>query len=111
MITDLLAQRVMGWTRCPGRYLMENRRWIPDWRFQPLKNLEAALDLLSAAKPEFYTIEFRRRGLFTVRVQVGDIVGVATESSQALAVSYAVARAIGIDPESPNTVKTAADLS
>jgi len=48
-LTALLAQRVMRWTVAPGRFLMENRRWKPAWRFQPTKKLEDAFRLLDAA--------------------------------------------------------------
>ena len=99
-LTALLAQQVMRWTVHPGRYLMENRRWKPAWRFQPMKKPEDAFRLLDAADPEEYSINARRGGAFTVRVQIGGVVGEASDSSKARAVTYAVARAVGLEPES-----------
>jgi hypothetical protein len=82
---------------------------MPTWRFQPLKNLEDALRMLNAAKPDSYSIESKRRGTCSVRVQVGETVGVAVDSSQARAITYAVARAVGLEPECRNFAKTGVD--
>jgi hypothetical protein len=105
-LTALLAQRVMHWAVHPGRYLMENRRWTPAWRFQPTKNLEDAFRLLEAADPDNYSINCRRGGPWTVRIQIGGISGEASRISKALAITQAVARAIGLDPEGRNDPKT-----
>ena len=98
-LTALLAERVMGWTVHPGRYLMENRRWIPAWRFQPTTKIEDAFRLLDAAAPDEYCIHLRRGGRVFVRVQIGGIVGEASDTSRAHAITHAVARAVGLDPE------------
>jgi hypothetical protein len=106
-LTALLAKQVMRWTVAPGRYLMENRRWTPAWRFQPMKRLEDAFRLLDAADPEEYSINSRRGGAFTVRVQIGGTAGEASDTSnKARAISHAVALAIGLKPEGCQPPKT-----
>lgn len=108
-LTNVLAQKVMGWSVAPGRYLMENRRWKPAWRFQPTKRLEDAFRLLDAANPEEYSISSRRGGAFTVRVQIGGIAGEASDTCEARAIAHAVARAIGLEPEACQPPKTGVD--
>jgi hypothetical protein len=105
-LTALLAQRVMRWTVAPGRYLMENRRWKPAWRFQPTKKLEDAFRLLDAADPEEYSINARRGGAFTARVRIGGVAGEASDTSKARAITHAVARAVGLEPEDCRQSKT-----
>jgi hypothetical protein len=105
-LTALLAKQVMRWTVHPGCYMMENRRWSPAWRFQPTKKLEHAFRLLDAADPEEYSINARRGGTITVRVQIGGITGEASDVSKALAITHAVARAIGLEPKGRRPAKT-----
>ncbi len=105
-LTALLAQRVMRWTVHLGRYQMENRRWAPAWRFQPTKRLEDAFRLLDAADPEEFTINFHRGGAVTVRVQIRGTMGHASDTSKARAITYAVARAIGLEPQGAQAPKT-----
>src|ERR1035441_9288624 len=93
----LLAAQVMRWKVAPGRYLMENRRWKPAWRFQPTKKLEDAFRLLDAAEPEEYSINFLRGGAFTVRVRISGTTGEASDASKARAITLAVARALGLE--------------
>lgn len=97
-LVAVLAERVMGWTPHPGRYSMKDRRWIPAWRFQPLKNTEDAIRLLDASDPEEYTVSARRGGAVTVRVLIRGIAGEASDASKARAITHAVARAIGLEP-------------
>jgi hypothetical protein len=97
-LNDLLAERIMGWRVAPGRFMMGGRGWKPTWRFQPTNRLEDAFHLLDAANPSEYCITARQGGLFTVRVQMGGAVGEASDNVKARAITYAVARAIGIDP-------------
>jgi hypothetical protein len=104
-VTALLAERVMGWRAAPGRFMMGGRGWKPDWRFQPTKRLEDAFQLLDAADTEEYSMRSRRGANFTVRVQIGGIVGEASDASKALAITYAVARAVGLEPEGRRPVK------
>jgi hypothetical protein len=105
-LTALLAQRVMRWTVAPGRFLMENRRWKPAWRFQPTKKLEDAFRLLDAADPEQYTINRRCGGPFLVRVQIGGVAGQASGTCMAAAITHAVARAVGLEPGDCQRPKT-----
>ena len=105
-LTALLAAQVMRWKVAPGRYLMENRRWTPAWRFEPTKRLEDAFRLLDAADPEEYRINSRRGGAFTVRVQIDGTAGEASGTSKARAITHAVARAIGLEPEGRRPPKT-----
>jgi hypothetical protein len=107
-LTALLAQRVMRWNVAPGRYLMENRRWTPAWRFQPAKRIEDAFRLLDAADPEECRIISHRGGPFTVRVQIGGTAGEAAHASRARAITLAIACAVGLDPERPQCSKTGA---
>jgi hypothetical protein len=105
-LTALLAAKVMRWTVAPNRYLMENRRWIPSWRFQPLERLQDAFRLLDAADPEEYSINSRRGGTFTVRVQIYGTAGKASGICKARTISHAIARAIGLEPEGSQPSKT-----
>jgi hypothetical protein len=98
-LTDELAWRVLGWRVAPGRFMMRGRGWKPDWRFQPTKKLADAFQLLDAADTEEYSISARRGDALTVRVQIGGIVGEASDTSRARAITYAVARAVGLEPE------------
>lgn len=99
-LTGLLALRVMGWTVTPDRYLTGNRSWIPRWRFQPAKNIGDALQLLSGAAPQEYSICGNDTGNVHVRVRIAGTVGEARGSDKPLTITYAVARAVGIEVES-----------
>jgi len=105
-LTALLAQRVMGWTVAPGRYLMKNRQWTPAWRFQPIKNLEDAFRLLAAADTDEYRITSRCGGDFIVRVVIDGTAGEAYGNSQPRVITLAIARAIGLDPDGRRPPKT-----
>ena len=96
-LTCLLAERVMRWAVAPDRFLMNGRRWIPRWRFQPTKNLENALALLDAANPEECSIVRHRGTKWTVTIRIGGGVGTAQDASQAWAITLAVAHAVGLD--------------
>src|SRR5436853_200927 len=45
-LTAIVAERVMGWTVAPDRFMTGKRRWMPRWRFQPLAKLDDAFGLL-----------------------------------------------------------------
>jgi hypothetical protein len=96
-LTTLLAERVMGWSVAPDRFLKDGRRWMPRWRFQPSKNVENALALLDAANPDECSIVRARGSDWTVTVRIGDAVGKAQDASQARAIALAVAQAVGLD--------------
>ena len=91
-----LAQRVMGWTVAPDRFLTGNRGWMPRWRFQPTKRLEDAFRLLERAAPQEYTMRADGKGPCWARVRIAGATGAAQANSEPLAITLAVARAVGI---------------
>src|ERR1700693_406868 len=99
-LAALHAKRVMGWGVGPDRFLMGNRGWMPRWRFQPTEKLADALRLLEEAAPEAYSLRGDGKGNRRFHVRVGDATGEACEISKALAVTHAIARAVGIEVES-----------
>ena len=96
-LTSILAERVMGWRARPSRFLTGNRHWLTRWRFQPVKRLEDASRLLERAAPQEYSLERDHDGRFHVKVRIAGATGEARASSQASAISFAIARAIGIE--------------
>jgi hypothetical protein len=102
-LTALLAQRVMGWRPALGRFLMENRRWLPSHRFQPTERIQDAFRLLEKAAPYKYKMRGDDTGVFYVHVQIGRATGEAQGRSKPLAIALAVARALGEEiPEESN---------
>lgn len=102
-LTALLAQRVMGWEVGPERFLMGNRRWLPRWRFQPSERLEDAFRLLEQAAPEEYSIGAAENGSCWAKVRIAGTTGEACEPSKSRAITFAIARAFGIDVDSFRT--------
>lgn len=98
-LTAMLAERVMRWTVCPDRFGMGGRRWQPRWRFQPTQKMGDAFRLLEKAAPQEYAMGATENGRFRAMVCVAGVAGEALESSQARALTFAIARAIGIEPE------------
>lgn len=96
-LTAALAERVMGWTVGPDRFMMGNRRWIPHWRFQPTEKLEDAFRLLEEAAPQEYCINCDDKGGIHVQVRIDGAMGEAQEASVPCAITYAIARAVGIE--------------
>lgn len=96
-LTILLAERVLGWCGAPGRFLLGNRRWIPRWRFQPAVRIEDAFKLLEAAAPQAFSICGDHKGNIRVRIRIGGSTGAADGTSKPLAITHAIARAIGIE--------------
>jgi hypothetical protein len=97
-LTTILAARVMKWGVAPGRFILERRRWLPRWRFQPAKNIQDAFRLLEALNPEECTMILRGADDFRVRIRLRKGgVGEASDKSKARAITDAVARAIGVD--------------
>ena len=97
-LTAILARRVMNWDVAPDRFLLDGRCWLPRWRFQPTRNIQDAFRLLEAANPEEYIMRGGRADEFWVRVRLRDGgIGEASDKSKACAITYAVARAIGVD--------------
>src|SRR5579864_188052 len=96
-LTAILAERVMGWTVGPDRFMMGNRGWMPRWRFQPADKLDDAFRLLQEAAPQAYSICSDNNGSIHVQVRINGSVGEARGTSMPGAVTYAVARAVGIE--------------
>jgi hypothetical protein len=97
-LTAILAARVMKWGVAPDRFLLGGRRWLPRWRFRPAERIEDAFRLLEALDPEEYDMRSRGTGDFWVRVLLHNgASGEASDKSKARAITYAVARAIGVD--------------
>lgn len=106
MLTVALAERIMGWRVGPDRFLVGNRCWLPRWRFQPAERLEDANRLLERAAPQKCSIQRVQDGGYRVRVRVAGRSGEALESLQARAITFAVARALGLEPEHQVPPKT-----
>jgi hypothetical protein len=98
-IAALLAKRVMGWGVGPDRFLIGNRGWMPRWRFQPTEKLADALRLLEKAAPEEYNMRGDSEGSVRVHVRIGDATGEACGASKPRAITWAIARALGIEVE------------
>jgi hypothetical protein len=96
----------MGWRVAPDRFLTGSRHWISRWRFQPTERVKDAYFLLEQAAPQEFSMDRTPDGRFWVKVSIGGRTGEARESTQARAVTFAVARAIGLDPEGRNGPKT-----
>jgi hypothetical protein len=100
MLTSLLAERVMGWSIGPDRFMMANRGWMPRWRFQPAKRLEDAFRLLEQTAPQEYSMGAIKNGGFWVKVRVAGSIGEAREASKPRAITFAISRALGIEVDS-----------
>jgi hypothetical protein len=98
-LTVVLAEKLMGWMAAPGRFLTGQRGWIPTWRFQPEKNLNDVFRLLDRAEHDAYEMGSKKGDRFWVRVEIAGRVGEAHHASKPRAITHAIARAIGIDPE------------
>lgn len=100
-LTTMLAERVMGWRAGPNRFLIGNRGWLPRWRFQPSERVEDANRLLERAAAQEYSMDRAQDGWFRVWVRIAGATGEARESSQARAITFAIARAIGLEVDGP----------
>jgi hypothetical protein len=98
-LTAALAERVMGWTVGPDRFLTGNREWMPRWKFQPFDKIEDAFRLLAQAAPQAYSICGDDKGNIHVTVRIAGTQGEARGTSNPLAISHAIARAVGIEVE------------
>src|SRR5450432_1365048 len=98
-LTALLAERVMGWTVGPDRFMTGNRSWISRWRFQPVEKLADALRLLEVAAPQEYSLRGDSEGNSLVHVRIGNATGEACSASKPCAITWAIARAVGIEVE------------
>jgi hypothetical protein len=95
-LAAMLAERVMGWGVGPDRFLLSNRSWMPRWRFQPTEKLADALRLLEVAAPQEYSLRGDSEGNIQVRIRIGDATGEACSGSKPRAITWAIARAVGI---------------
>jgi hypothetical protein len=100
-LTAILVERIMGWSVFPNRIMTGGRSWLPRWRFQPTKKLRDAVRLLQRLAPQESAMGAAENGGFWARVRVGGATGEARDSSQARALSLALARVIGIEVEDP----------
>ena len=94
-----LAEKVMGWRVGPERFLLSNRQWKKRTYFQPTLRAADAFRLLQGAGPDRYSCTRSRSGVYSVTVRIGKRVGKASEPSEALAITLAVARAFGLYQE------------
>jgi len=102
-LTTKLAELVMGWRVVGDRFLMGNRQWMPRWRFQPVKTIADAVRLLEKAAPESCAMDCDKSGVFHVQVRLAGKTGETRNKSKARAITYAIARAIGLELDSePN---------
>ena len=97
-LTSELAEKVMGWKVGPERFQTGSRMWIPRWRFQPTYRIEDAYKLLVAATPISSADGCDSSGLFWARVRVAGGLGFATAETRPLAITIAVAQAVGVTP-------------
>jgi hypothetical protein len=95
-LTVLLAEKVMGWKVGPDRFMTGDRHWQPRWRFQPAQRVGDAFRLLEQTASQEYAICAVKKGAFRATVRIGGVTGEACESSQARALTFAIARAIGL---------------
>jgi len=95
-LTEELARRVLGWKVGPGRFIKSGRRWIPNWRFNPVARLEDAFLLLDRASGS-YSLSFGSDQVFTVEVRVGGRIGRASGQPKARAITLALSQALGIE--------------
>ena len=107
-LTDELA-RLVGWKPTRDRFV-NGRKWIPRWRFKPLKRLEDAFAVLEHSRCE-YVIERSARAGFTAQVRIGGRVGTSSGEAKARAISVAVGRALHIDGLDGTKARTAAQES
>jgi hypothetical protein len=98
-LTILLAEKVMGWRVAPNRFLIDGRRWLPTWRFNPMRNLSDAFHLLAAADVVEYVLRFDRKTLYRAKVRTNGASAAASGPSLPFAICVAIARAYGIRVE------------
>jgi hypothetical protein len=95
---EMLAEKVMGWRLGPGRFLIDGRRWLPQWRFQPTKNIADAFQLLQRADVVEYALSANRNEPCWAQVRTMKGTAKASASSLPLAICVAIARVYGIRP-------------
>jgi Phage ABA sandwich domain len=96
-LTATIAQRVMGWTVTPDRFMTGNRGWVPRNRFRPTERIQDAFKLLIAATPAEYDIGGAKGKPFWAKVRIGTVSAEASAPSLPLAICLAIAKALGIE--------------
>jgi hypothetical protein len=96
-LTAILAERIMGWNVSPNRFLTGGRQWLSRWQFRPTENIGHAFQLLEQAAPTRYSMRGDDSGAFCAQVQIGGIIGDSCDRSKARALTYAIARALGLE--------------
>jgi len=97
-VTAELAKRVMGWRVGKDRFLLPSRSWIKSWKFDPLQNVETALDLVKRANGTC-SFDTAGTGLIQAEVKIGDRIARASGRNQARVITYALAEALEIAVE------------
>lgn len=95
VMTDHLAERVLGWRPTADRFMTGERSWIPRSRFRPFKDVRDALRLADKLT-RHYSLTAYPDG-FTAEVCVRGRTGRATARHKARAITLAVARVIDLD--------------
>ena len=85
----------MGWKVTPDRFMQSGRSWIPRWRFQPLDDIAAALELLNRVAKGF-TLVSNLKKVVTAEVNVAGRRGKASGQQIARTITIAIARALGL---------------
>jgi len=98
-LTEKLAAEVLGWKIAPGRFLKPDRGWTPRWHFAPLTKIEDAFLLLDRVA-NHYTLTADESEGFRAEVYVGARVGRASGEPRARTVTFALARALGLEVDS-----------
>ena len=94
-LTSELAKALLGWTSTPERFLIGDRRWIPRWRFRPMKRLPDALKLLDAV--DDYVLRRDKRGGDRAEVRISGVIGKARGPVQPRVITKAVALAMALE--------------
>ena len=95
-MTAMLVVEVLGWQLAQGRFIRQDRTWIPSWRFAPFKNLEDAFQLVEKSGASFW-LGTAAQGGFEAEIQIGESVGVArgTPKARVLMTALIAARGLG----------------
>ena len=98
-LTVLLAQRVMGWTVGPDRFLLGKRSWIRRSAFRQTERIQDAQKLLLAAGATEYSMGGGKGQPYWATVVIGQVDGRASAKSLPASICIATARALNIAVE------------
>jgi hypothetical protein len=96
LMTDNLAERVLGWRVTPDRFMTGERSWISRSRFRPFTDIRDAL-LLADSLSRHYSLTSNPDG-FTAEVNYRGRLGRATAKQKERAITLAIARVLDINP-------------